>query len=101
MILSAATSARHSHYDEHPESHLYRRSAGSSWREIRDGLPDPQGRHSAVVAPHPNQPGIFFAAWERDVFRSVDSGVSWETLSAPPLDDSRINELCQLAVAEV
>jgi len=68
IILSAATSARHSHYDKHPESHIYHRTEGSPWKEIRDGLPDPRGRHSSVLASPPVVPGEFFAAWERDVF---------------------------------
>jgi hypothetical protein len=100
LILSAATSARHSHYDEHSESHLYRRSAGSPWRELHDGLPDPQGRHSAVLAAHPHRPGLFFAAWERDVFRSFDGGDSWKPIKVSLPAGSRINEVCALAVAE-
>jgi hypothetical protein len=100
IILSAATSARHSHYDEHPESHIYRRRAASPWQEVRAGLPDSNGRHSAVVAAHPEKPGIFFAAWELDVFRSVDGGATWERLNASLPDRSRINELCQMAVIE-
>ena len=99
IILSAATSPRHSHYDEHPESHIYRRTAGSPWREIRDGLPEPWGRHSPVVAAHPEKPGMFVAAWERDLFRSVDGGESWERLDVA-LPEKRINELCALAVVE-
>jgi hypothetical protein len=100
LILSAASSARHSHYDEHPESHIYRRSTGSPWREIRDGLPDPRGRHSAIVAAHPEKSGMFFAAWEHDIFRSADGGARWERLNMSLPTDSRINELCALSVLE-
>jgi len=101
LILSAATSARHSHYDEHPESYIYRRTAGSPWQEIRDGLPDERGRHSAVVAAHFDKAGMFFAAWERDVFRSVDGGATWERLGVSLPDGSRIIEHCALAVVKM
>jgi photosystem II stability/assembly factor-like uncharacterized protein len=99
-ILSAAASPRHSHYDEHPESFLYRRTAGSAWQQIHDGLPAPKGRHSAVVASHPTAAGTFFAAWEHDLFRSIDGGSSWSRLHVAVPDDTRINELCALAIAE-
>jgi photosystem II stability/assembly factor-like uncharacterized protein len=99
IILSAAASARHSHY-EPAESYLYRRTAGSQWQQLHDGLPEPAGRRTAVLAAHPSQPGTFFAVWERDVFLSVNDGVSWRHLDVPWPEDLRVNELCALAVAE-
>ena len=41
-----------------------------------------------------------FSAWERDVFRSVDGGASWERLDVDLPDSSRGNEMCALVVAE-
>jgi hypothetical protein len=82
IILSAAASARHSH-SEPAESYLYRRTAGSLWQQVRDDLPKPAGRRTAVLASHPREPGIFFAAWERDAYRSVNGGASWDRLDVP------------------
>jgi photosystem II stability/assembly factor-like uncharacterized protein len=100
IVVSAAASARHSH-SEPAESYLYRRMAGSPWQELRDGLPKPSGRRTAVLATHPTEPGTFFAAWEHDVFRSVNGGSNWRRLDVPWPEDCRINELCALAVAEI
>jgi hypothetical protein len=99
IILSAAASPWHSH-SEPAESHLYRRVANSPWQELRHGLPKPAGRHSAVLAAHPSEPGTFFAAWERDVFRSVDGGANWHRLDITWPENRRVNEVCSLAVAE-
>lgn len=59
ITVSAAASAQHSHF-EPAESYLHRRAAGSPWQELHDGLPQPAGRRIAVLAAHPNEPGIFF-----------------------------------------
>jgi BNR/Asp-box repeat protein len=98
IILSAAASARHSHFKP-AESYLYRRTADSPWHELRDGLPNPAGRRTAVLAADPKAPGTFYAAWERDVFRSIDGGARWRRLNVAWPEDCRINELCALAVA--
>jgi len=99
IILSAASSARHSH-SEPAESCLYRRKGDSPWQELRDGLPNPAGRHSAILAAHPEKPGTFFAAWEHDLFHSVNGGASWHRLDIAWPQGRRVNETCALAVAE-
>jgi hypothetical protein len=99
IILSAAASPWQSH-SEPAESYLYRRVSGSPWQELRDGLPKPAGRHSAVLAAHPSEPGTFFAAWERDVFRSINGGANWDRLDVTWPENSRVSEICALAVAE-
>jgi hypothetical protein len=98
IILSAAASAMHSH-SEPAESYLYRSLAGSPWQELRDDLPKPAGRHTAILAAHPSEPGTFFAAWERDVYRSVNGGANWARLEAPWPENFQVNEICPLAVA--
>ena len=88
------------------ESHLYRRVGGEDWQELRDGLPDAAGRHTAVLGAHPDKAGTFFAAWENDVFRSLDGGANWHSLGldwpaeSGPDGQCRINEICELAIAE-
>jgi photosystem II stability/assembly factor-like uncharacterized protein len=76
IIVSAASSARYAHSDP-AESYLYRRVKGAPWQQLHDRLPEPDGRHIAVLSAHPSEAGTFFAAWDRDVFRSVNGGASW------------------------
>jgi hypothetical protein len=99
IIISAAASARHSHSDP-VESYLYRRVKGSPWQQLHDGLPQPAGRRTAVLAAHPAEAGTFFAAWHRNVFRSVDGGVSWRSLDIAWPENCRVNEQCALVVTE-
>jgi hypothetical protein len=99
IIVSAAASARHAHSDP-PESYLYRRVKGAPWQELYDGLPEPAERHIAVLSAHPSEAGTFFAAWDRDVFRSVDGGASWHNLNVPWPRKCRINQQCSLVSVE-
>jgi photosystem II stability/assembly factor-like uncharacterized protein len=101
VIVSAAASPLRSHGDSNPESYVYRRTGEQPWEKIDRGLPGPAGQHSAVLAAHPIEPGTFFAAWERNIFRSADAGASWERLDVSLAEGSRVNEMCALVVAEM
>jgi photosystem II stability/assembly factor-like uncharacterized protein len=101
VIVSAAASPLRSHGDSNPESYVYRRTGEQPWEKIDRGLPVPAGQHSAVLAAHPIEPGTFFAAWERNIFRSADGGASWERLDVSLPEGSRVNEMCALVVAEM
>ena len=101
VIVSAAASPLRSHGDSNPESYVYRRAGEQPWEKIDRGLPGPAGQHSAVLAAHPIEPGTFFAAWERNIFRSADAGASWERLDVSLPEGSRVNEMCALVVAEM
>jgi photosystem II stability/assembly factor-like uncharacterized protein len=79
LVVTAAAGPRQAH-DGSPESFVYRRTAGAPWGEAREGLPPPRGRHVALVAAHAAEPGVFYLAWEVELFRSADAGASWERL---------------------
>jgi hypothetical protein len=78
-VVTAAPGPRQAH-DEPAESVVYRRTASGPWREVREGLPRPQGRHVALVAAHAAEPGVFYLASEVELYRSADAGVSWKRL---------------------
>lgn len=99
ILLSAASSPRASH-GAPAESHIYRRAASSVWQEIRNGLPSPTGRRTAILAAHPNDPGRFYAVWEDDVFYSTNGGTDWEKLELDWPKGVVFDEQCALAVAE-
>ena len=79
LVVTAAPGPRQAHY-EPAESVVYCRATGGPWRETRAGLPAPTGRHVALVAAHPAEPGVFFLAWEAELYRSADGGRSWGQL---------------------
>jgi photosystem II stability/assembly factor-like uncharacterized protein len=80
LVVTAAPGPRQAHY-EPAESVVYCRAKGGPWRETRAGLPAPTGRRVALVAAHPAEPGVFFLAWEAELYRSADGGRSWEQLA--------------------
>jgi hypothetical protein len=47
---------------------------------VQDGFPEPRGLLIAVLATHEAEPGVFYAANNKGVFRSADAGSSWEAL---------------------
>ena len=83
VVVSAATSPRAAHDASFAESTAYRRSGDEPWREIREGLPDRKGMTRLMFASGANEPGVFYAASNRGVFRSADAGLTWGALPLP------------------
>ncbi len=81
LIASASYGARGAHSnDQRADSHLYRRSNDGVWREVGDGLPDPQGTRVYMLAAHPAQAGTFYAATGSALYTSTDGALSWQRI---------------------
>jgi photosystem II stability/assembly factor-like uncharacterized protein len=81
VVVSASRSARQAHYGGDAEAVLYRRTAGTEWKEVRAGLPEPRGTLAYVLATHAAEPGVFYAAPHRGgIYRSADAGRTWHEL---------------------
>jgi hypothetical protein len=83
ILVSAANSPMAAHDYRAADATVYRRSGAGPWREVRDGLPDPAGSTRATLAASPAEPGVFYAAGNRGLFRSADAGATWEQLPVP------------------
>lgn len=81
LVISAAHGPQQAHNPQGAESAIYRRSDNSQWQQVRNGFPEPRGLLTSVLATHEAEPGVFYAANNRGVFRSVDAGSSWEAMS--------------------
>jgi photosystem II stability/assembly factor-like uncharacterized protein len=81
LLLSASTSAYAAHYEKFASSFVYRRTGNESWRQVGDGLPDPQGLRIPVVAASVVEPGILYLSVEGEVYRSADDGLHWQKLA--------------------
>jgi hypothetical protein len=88
LVISAAPGPQQAHNPQSAESAIYRRSGGSPWQVVRDGLPPARGLLTSVLATNEAEPGVFYAANSQGVFRS--------TLSPSP---SLTNEQRQYAAA--
>jgi hypothetical protein len=80
IVISAAHGPQQAHNPHSAESALYRKSDNSQWQQVHDGFPEPRGLLASVLATHEAEPGVFYAANNKGVFRSADAGSSWEML---------------------
>lgn len=83
LLVSAAPSPRRAHTLDAAESALFRREGDADWEEVRAGLPPATGTLASVLATTPNASHTFFAANNVGLYRSPDSGRSWERLALP------------------
>ena len=81
MLVSAAPNAYKGHHArEEAASTIYRKTAAGVWHEVRDGLPSTQGLIVPVLASNVQEPHVFYALTNKGLYRSPDTGVSWEQL---------------------
>ena len=80
IVVSASTGPHEAHNPSSANSTIYRRSGGGPWREVRAGLPEPQGSLAATLATNQAEPGVFYLASNHGVYRSGDGGQTWERL---------------------
>ena len=82
VVVSVSPGPGPAHDPHAGESVICRRRAGGSWEVVSDGLPEPKGTRAYVLATNDAEPGVFYAATrEADLYRSPDSGGTWERLS--------------------
>jgi photosystem II stability/assembly factor-like uncharacterized protein len=101
VVVSASPSAFHAHRPDHAESALFRKEGTGRWQQIPDGLPPAAGTMTYALAV---ADGAFYAApHEGDLYRSSDSGLSWEPLGvdwSPPDGRQRRPHVNGLVVVE-
>ena len=89
VVISAASSPWGAHDPSAWESTIYQRTGGGPWREVADGLPDPEGRVITVLASNEAEPGAFYALTNTGLYRSPNAGLTWERLDVEWSDRSR------------
>ncbi|HTK11206.1 MAG TPA: glycosyl hydrolase [Ktedonobacteraceae bacterium] len=97
IVISAAQGPQQAHNPRTPESAIYRRSGGSPWHKVSEGLPPERGSLAWVLTAHEAEPGTFYAANNHGIFRSTDTGLSWETLPIPWPADMRFGRAHAIA----
>lgn len=81
LVISAARGPQQAHNLQTAESVIYRREHGSPWQLVTSGLPAAAGLQAPVLTTNEAEPGVFYAASNKGVFRSSDTGINWESLS--------------------
>jgi hypothetical protein len=93
VIVSASQWPRKAYSPEDPESLTYRRtssvddtddyterSSDGEWKVVSNELSEPKGTLISILAANPIIAGEFYAANNRGIFCSTDSGISWKML---------------------
>lgn len=80
MVASVSESPMHAHNPHAASATVFRRAHGPGWQEVREGLPDPDGCVAAVLAASAAEPGAFYLASNRGLYRSGDAGATWSRL---------------------
>ena len=83
IVVSGAPGPQQAHNPMSAESAIYRRSNGSKWQQIHTGLPEPRGLLASVLASHKAEPHVFYAGNNKGIFRSINTGLTWQELSIP------------------
>lgn len=99
LVISAAHGPEQAHNPQSAESTLYRRSENGPWQRVQDGFPESRGLSIAVLATHEAEPGVFYAANNKGVFRSADAGSSWKALPIQWPQGQHIGRVNALIVA--
>jgi len=100
LVISAAHGPQQAHNPMSAESAVYRRSHNSPWQQVQSGLPEEKGLLAFVLAANPAEPGVFYAGSNKGIFRSADTGVSWEKLSISWPDNFHMGRVHALVVVE-
>lgn len=83
LLISAAQGPQQAHNPQVAASTIYRRSGNGPWQRVSEGLPPAQGVLASILTTSEAEPGVFYAANNRGVFRSSDTGLSWQSLAIP------------------
>jgi len=80
VIVSAAKSARTAYVPDRAHTVLMRRVNNKPWEIITTGLPDPDGASVFSLLADSKQQGVFYAVNNIGVYKSKDSGETWQRI---------------------
>ena len=100
LLVSGSPGPYAAHNNQSAEATLYRRTNNGPWQPVYEGLPNPKGTRAYVLATNPAEPGVFYAATRRDLYRSSDAGESWEKIPIAWPNQAYFNTVNALVVTD-
>jgi photosystem II stability/assembly factor-like uncharacterized protein len=100
LVVTAAASPFKAHHPANAESTVYRKTAGESWQEVSQGLPETRGTVIPVLASSKAEAGTFYLLSNKGLYRSADAGRSWQALPIPWREDYSLQHQQALLVTE-
>lgn len=80
IITSAAKSARTAYMPSRAHTVIARREGDGDWEIIEEGLPHPDGASIFSLTTRDEELGTFYAVNNLGLYRSTDSGKSWQNI---------------------
>jgi len=83
VIVSAASGPFVAYSPRRAEAYVYRKTARGGFQPAMAGLPDAQGTVASRFAVSSDEPGVIYAANNHGIFRTADTGQSWQAVEIP------------------
>lgn len=101
-VVSAASNALKAHNRKDSESFLYRRSTDGNeiWELVTDGVPESKRTIVSILKSNPKIKDEFYCLNNRGIYRSNNSGISWERLEIPWPKEYHLQHPFGLAIRE-
>ena len=81
VLVSASPNANKAHHTRaEAYSTIYRKTAGSVWHKVHEGLPSAHGLVAPILASNLQEPHTFYLLTNKGLHRSRDAGRRWEQL---------------------
>jgi photosystem II stability/assembly factor-like uncharacterized protein len=80
VIVSGTNGPGSAYRPQSAEAYVYRKTGLKRWEQAMNGLPEAKGTTVTRFATHAGEPGVFYAANNRGLFKSADAGRSWKAL---------------------
>ncbi|MDA8351780.1 MAG: glycosyl hydrolase [Firmicutes bacterium] len=102
ILVSAAKHATYAHHltQVSPASTLYRKEGDQPWQEVSEGLPSTEGMVIPILSTNETEPGTFYALTNHGLYRSADSGHTWERLNVDWKEEYRQQHQQDLVVTD-
>ena len=102
VVVSASNGPFRSFSSDDAETYLYRKDLnnGNDWKMVSKGLPEPNGTTISILEPNQKVPGEIYAANNRGIFISIDSGESWSKLTSEWPKEYLLQTVWALSVSE-
>jgi photosystem II stability/assembly factor-like uncharacterized protein len=98
ILVSASDGPWTAYNAENARSYIYRKAGKNNWKEITSGLPRSEGTTVSFLAANPNVAGEFYAANNTGVYKTKDTGLSWEKIELPWEDSFETQNVHHLAL---
>lgn len=82
VIVSAAEGPRSAYWPRSAQAYVYRKTKLKQWELAMDGMPESKGTTVTHFATY-GEPGVIYAANNRGLFKSDNSGRSWKAVDIP------------------